>query len=149
MAKRKIIPYDPKLKELARQLRNDSTKTEIFLWLKLKGKQMYGYDFHRQKPIDHYILDFFCYELMLGIEVDGYSHEFLEVYNKDTVKEKRMNQLGITVLRFTDEQVLKDMENVLRAIEFYIIEYEKHTPAPLKRGVRNVKPLVFKKYIFE
>ena len=122
MAKRKIIPYDPKLKELARQLRNDSTKTEIFLWLKLKGKQMYGYDFHRQKPIDHYILDFFCYELMLGIEVDRYSHEFLEVYNKDTVKEKRMNQLGITVLRFTDEQVLKDMENVLRAIEFYIIE---------------------------
>ena len=130
MAKRIIIPYDPKLKELARQLRNDSTKTEIFLWLKLKGKQMYGYDFHRQKPIDHYILDFFCYELMLGIEVDGYSHEFLEVYNKDTVKEKRMNQLGITVLRFTDEQVLKDMENVLRAIEFYIIEYEKHTPSP-------------------
>ena len=123
MAKRIIIPYDPKLKELARQLRNDSTKTEIFLWLKLKGKQMYGYDFHRQKPIDHYILDFFCYELMLGIEVDGYSHEFLEVYNKDTVKEKRMNQLGITVLRFTDEQVLKDMENVLRAIEFYIIEF--------------------------
>ena len=124
MAKRKIIPYDPKLKELARQLRNDSTKTEIFLWLKLKGKQMYGYDFHRQKPIDHYILDFFCYELMLGIEV----------YNKDTVKEKRMNQLGITVLRFTDEQVLKDMENVLRAIEFYIIEYEKHTPSPSQEG---------------
>ena len=134
MAKRKIIPYDPKLKELARQLRNDSTKTEIFLWLKLKGKQMYGYDFHRQKPIDHYILDFFCYELMLGIEVGGYSHEFLEVYNKDTVKEKRMNQLGITVLRFTDEQVLKDMENVLRAIEFYIIEYDKHTPSPSQVG---------------
>jgi very-short-patch-repair endonuclease len=134
MAKRKIIPYDPKLKELARQLRNDSTKTEIFLWLKLKGKQMYAYDFHRQKPIDSYILDFFCYELMLGIEVDGYSHEFLEVYNKDTVKEKRMNQLGITVLRFTDEQVLKDMENVLRAIEYYIIEYEKHTPSPSLEG---------------
>jgi very-short-patch-repair endonuclease len=134
MAKRKIIPYDPKLKELARQLRNDSTKTEIFLWLKLKGKQMYGYDFHRQKPIDSYILDFFCYELMLGIEVDGYSHEFLEVYNKDTVKEKRMNQLGITVLRFTDEQVLKDMENVLRAIEYYIIEHEKHTPSPSRVG---------------
>jgi very-short-patch-repair endonuclease len=134
MAKRKIIPYGPKLKELARQLRNDSTKTEIFLWLKLKGKQMYGYDFHRQKPIDSYILDFFCYELMLGIEVDGYSHEFLEVYNKDTVKEKRMNQLGITVLRFTDEQVLKDMENVLRAIEYYIIEHEKHTPSPSRVG---------------
>ncbi|WP_091430563.1 endonuclease domain-containing protein [Flavobacterium degerlachei] len=130
MAKRKIIPYNPILKEFARQLRNDSTKTEIFLWLKLKGKQMHGYDFHRQKPIDNYILDFFCNELMLGIEVDGYSHEFLEVYTKDGVKENRMNELGIAVLRFSDEQVLKDMENVIRAIEFYIFEYEKHTPSP-------------------
>ncbi|TRX20927.1 endonuclease domain-containing protein [Flavobacterium franklandianum] len=134
MVKRKIIPYNPKLKEYARQLRNDSTKTEIFLWLKLKGKQMYGYDFHRQKPIDNYILDFFCYELMLGIEVDGFSHEFLEVYNKDTIKEKKMNVLGINVLRFSDEQVLKDMENVIRVIENYIFEYEKHTPNPSQEG---------------
>ena len=134
MAKRKIIPYNPKLKEFARQLRNDSTKTEIFLWMKLKGKQMYGYDFHRQKPIDNYILDFFCYELMLAIEVDGYSHQFLEVYTKDGVKEKRMNELGITVLRFSDEQVLKDMENVIRAIEFFIYEFEKHTPNPSQEG---------------
>ena len=134
MAKRKIIPYNPKLKEFARQLRNDSTKTEIFLWLKLKGKQMYDYDFHRQKPIDNYILDFFCYELMLGIEVDGYSHQFLDVYNKDWIKEKRMNDFGISVLRFSDDQVLNDMENVLRAIEFYIFEYEKHTPNPTREG---------------
>ncbi|MBF2708246.1 endonuclease domain-containing protein [Flavobacterium soyangense] len=134
MTKRKIIPYNPKLKELALQLRNDSTKTEIFLWLKLKGKQMYGYDFHRQKPIDNYILDFFCCELMLAIEVDGYSHQFLEVYNKDGIKEKRMNELGISVLRFSDDEVLNDMENVLRAIEFYIFEYEKHTPNPSQEG---------------
>jgi very-short-patch-repair endonuclease len=51
--RRKIIPYNPKLKELARELRNNSTKAEIILWLKLKGKQMYDYDFHRQKPIDN------------------------------------------------------------------------------------------------
>ena len=134
MAKRKIIPYNPKLKNFAKELRNNSTKSEIILWLKLKGKQMYGYDFHRQKPIDNYILDFFCYELMLGIEVDGYSHEFLEVFNKDGLKEKRMNELGISVLRFSDFEVLNDMENVLRAIEFYIEEYEKHTPNPSKEG---------------
>jgi very-short-patch-repair endonuclease len=134
MAKRKIIPYNPKLKDFAKELRNNSTKSEIILWLKLKGKQMYGYDFHRQKPIDNYILDFFCYELMLGIEVDGYSHEFLEVFNKDGLKEKRMNELGISVLRFSDFQVLNDMENVLRAIEFYIEEYEKHTPNPSQEG---------------
>ena len=62
---------------------------------------------------------------MLAIEVDGYSHEFLEVYNKDTIKEKRLNALGIEVLRFSDEEVLKDMENVIAAIEYYILEYEK------------------------
>ena len=126
MSKRKIIPYNPKLNVLARKLRNESTETEIFLWLKLKGKQMYDYDFHRQKPIDNYILDFFCYELLLGIEVDGYSHEIVEVYNKDIIKEKRMNELGITILRFSDFEVLRDMENVIRAIEFYILEFEKN-----------------------
>ena len=71
---------------------------------------------------------------MLGIEVDGYSHQFLEVYNKDVVKEKRMDELGISILRFSDEQVLKDMENVIRAIEFYVYEYEKHTPNPSQEG---------------
>jgi very-short-patch-repair endonuclease len=126
MSKLKIIPYNPKLTELAKKLRNESTETEIYLWLKLKGKQMYGYDFHRQKPIDNYILDFFCYDLLLGIEVDGYSHEILEVYNKDRIKEKRMNELGITILRFSDFEVLKDMENVIRAIEFFILEFEKN-----------------------
>jgi len=134
MKKRKIIPYNPKLKELARELRNNSTKAEIILWLKLKGKQMYGYDFHRQKPIGNYILDFFCQELMLGIEIDGYSHELLEVYNKDVKKEVELKKYGITTLRFSDYQVLRDMENVLRAIEFFIYEFEKHTPNPSQEG---------------
>ncbi|TMU55003.1 endonuclease domain-containing protein [Flagellimonas algicola] len=128
MARRKIIPYNPKLKELARQLRNSSTKAEIILWQKLKSKQLYGYDFHRQKPIDNYILDFFCHELMLGIEVDGYSHQLVEVFKKDKVKESVMLKLGISLLRFSDEQVLKDMDNVLRAIEDYIHNHEKTHP---------------------
>jgi very-short-patch-repair endonuclease len=128
MQKKKTLFYNPNLKKFARELRNNSTETEIYLWLKLKGKQMYGYDFHRQKPIDNYIVDFFCNKLMLAIEVDGYSHEFLEVYNKDVIKEKRLNELGIHVLRFSDYQVLKDMENVLLAIEGFIFEYEKTHP---------------------
>ena len=134
MRKRKIIAYNPKLKVLARRLRNNSTKSEIILWLKLKGKGLYNYDFNRQKPIDNYIVDFFCHELMLAIELDGYSHQLIEVYEKDLIKEKRLNELGITVLRFTDEQVLMDMENVMRAIESYIYEYEKHTPNPSQIG---------------
>jgi len=134
MQKRKIIPYNPNLKELARQLRNNSTKTEIILWQKLKRKQMYGYDFHRQKPIDNYIIDFFCHELMLGIEVDGYSHQIIEVFNKDVKKEGVMNMLGIHILRFSDEQVLKDTDNVIRAIEWYIANFEEHTPDPSQEG---------------
>ncbi|WP_299781927.1 endonuclease domain-containing protein [uncultured Formosa sp.] len=124
MKKRKHIPYDPKLKAYARELRNHSTKAEIYLWLKLKGKQMQGYDFHRQKPIDRFILDFFCYELMLGIEVDGATHECPDVQKKDGIKDRRMQQLGIYVLRFTDYEVKTQMESVLRAIVDYIEGYE-------------------------
>jgi len=127
MKKRKIIPYNPNLKELAQKLRNNSTKAEIILWQKLKRKQMYGYDFHRQKPLGNFIVDFFCHELMLAIEVDGYSHDLLEVYNKDVKKETKLNDLGITVLRYSDYQVLKDTINVLNSIEYYIFEY-KNTP---------------------
>ena len=137
MKKRKIIWYNPKLIPFARELRNHSTKSEIIFWLKIKGKEFYGYDFHRQKPIDNYIIDFYCDELFLGIEIDGYSHQFLEVFNKDTKKEKRLNELGITVLRFSDEQVLKDMENVIRALEEYIDNYEKHTPDPSQEGMER------------
>ncbi|MEN8186246.1 MAG: endonuclease domain-containing protein [Bacteroidota bacterium] len=128
MVRRKIIPYNPKLKSLARELRNNSTKAEIFLWLRLRRKQIYGYDFHRQKPIDNYILDFFCHELMLGIEIDGYSHEFIIVYEKDNIKTKKMNELGINILRFTDFQVKNDIENVMRGIEQYIIQFENTHP---------------------
>ena len=134
MHKRKIISYTPNLKELARQLRNNSTKAEIILWQKLKRKQMYGYDFHRQKPVDNYRIDFFCHELMLGIEVDGYSHQIIEVFNKDVKKEGVMNMLGIHILRFSDEQVLKDTDNVIRAIEWYIANFEEHTPDPSQEG---------------
>ncbi|MDY7395680.1 endonuclease domain-containing protein [Aureibaculum sp. 2210JD6-5] len=134
MKKRKIIPYNPKLKEFARELRNNSTKAEIILWQKLKRKQIYGYDFHRQKPLDNYIVDFFCHELMLAIEVDGYSHILFEVQNKDVKKENRLNELGVEVLRFSDYQVLKDTENVMRSIEHFIVEFEKHTPNPSQEG---------------
>ena len=121
---RKIIPYNPKLKELARRLRNQSTKSEKVLWQELKGKQLYGYDFHRQKPIDNYILDFFCHELMLGIELDGHTHSFEEIYERDQQKEAKMNELGIHLLRFHDDEVLNELNNVLRVIEDYIQQYD-------------------------
>ena len=120
------IKYNPKLKELARQLRNNSTKSEIRLWQKLKRNQFHGYDFHRQKPIDEYIVDFFCNKLQLAIECDGYSHEILEVWEKDVKKTNKLNTLGIQVIRFSDYQIMKDMDNVLRSIEDHILTYESN-----------------------
>ncbi len=132
--KRKIIPYNPKLKELARKLRNNSTKSEIKLWQQLKGKQLLGYDFHRQKPLLNYIADFYCYELKLVIEVDGYSHQFEETIKKDEIKQRELEKIGLTVLRFEDDEVMKDRNNVLRRLEEYVTVFEKHTPNPSQEG---------------
>jgi very-short-patch-repair endonuclease len=125
-----FIRYNPKLKEFARQLRNNATKAEICLWQKLKRRQMYGYNFHRQKPIDEYIVDFFCNKLCLSIELDGNSHELQEVWEKDVKKTKKSNELGVHVLRFSDYQVFNDMDNVLLAIEDYILQFEENGNTP-------------------
>ena len=118
MHRRKIIPYNPKLKEYARQLRNNSTYTEIMLWNYLKGRQMKGYDFDRQRPIDNYIVDFYSKDLMLAIEVDGESHYGNE--KRDEKKDKRLNELGVTVLRFDDMEVVHNLDKVLDSIQRWI-----------------------------
>ena len=125
MKRRKIIPYNPKLKEHARKLRNTSTYTEVMLWNYLKGKQVRGYDFDRQKPIDNFIVDFYCKDLMLAVEIDGESHYGNEA--RDKKKDKRLNELGVTVLRFDDTEVVHKLESVLKKIEEWIDENEKLT----------------------
>ena len=117
-SRRKIISYNPALKEKARQLRNDSTKTEILLWTFLKGRQLRGYDFHRQKPVDEYIVDFFCSELMLAIEIDGVSHIGKEMY--DTERQNRLEKLGVRFLRFKDDDVFYNCDYVVKEIEKWI-----------------------------
>lgn len=115
---RKVIPYNPKLKQLARNLRNNSTLSEVLLWQYLKNKKMKGYDFHRQKPIGNYIVDFFCNELMLAIEIDGISHD--EKINEDIERQKQIESFGISFLRFNDLDVKKNMEGVVVVIEEWI-----------------------------
>ena len=101
---------------------------------------MKGYDFHRQKPIDNFILDFFCQELMLGIEVDGFTHNWEETKKKDKIKENKMNELGINILRFSDEEVMNEPDKVLKIIEDYVLDYERtHPQPPLKRGSKSKK----------
>jgi very-short-patch-repair endonuclease len=121
--RRKIIPYNSYLKELARKLRNDSTLGEVLLWNELKNKQMYGYDFHRQKPLLNYIVDLYCYELNLVIEIDGQYHNNEEKSKQDMLRDAELENHKLTILRFTEREVRKDMVNVLRTIEQHILDY--------------------------
>ncbi len=88
------------------------------LWTFLKGRQLRGYDFHRQKPIDEYIVDFFCSELSLAIEIDGLSHIGKELY--DSKRQDRLEQLGVKFLRFKDEDVFYNCDYVIKEIEKWI-----------------------------
>ncbi len=117
---RKIIPYNPKLKELARKLRKNMTLAEILLWEELKQKKMLGYDFDRQSPIDNFIVDFYCKDLQLAIEIDGDSHNNEETYQKDLIRQQKLERLGVKFLRFEDLEVKKNISNVLNSIEFWI-----------------------------
>ena len=121
------ITYNPYLKEKARELRNNSTLGEILLWKKLKGKQCYGFDFHRQKPILNYIVDFYCYKLKLIIEVDGYSHNFKA--EEDKKRGVELKELGFTVLRFQEGEVRNNLDVVLNSLSKFIEnKLELHGP---------------------
>jgi very-short-patch-repair endonuclease len=111
-------------------LRTHSTRAEIVLWLSLKGRQMLGYKFRRQYGIAHFILDFYCPELRLAIEVDGASHEASQTRAKDVIRQREIEKRGIYFLRFTDDQVLGSIEHVCTMIEWKIRELENHPSFP-------------------
>ncbi|MBT4661604.1 MAG: DUF559 domain-containing protein [Candidatus Marinimicrobia bacterium] len=116
------IYYNPKLKQLARNLRNNSTLSEVLLWNQLKGKKMMGYQFNRQRPILDFIVDFICPKLNLVIEIDGWSHIGKEVEDKE--RQKKIENLGITFLRFDDRDVKMNMDGVYRVIIEWIVRFE-------------------------
>jgi len=116
------IHYHPKLKILARSLRNRSTLAEVLLWNQLKARKMRGYQFMRQKPIDNYIVDFYCSKLQLIIEIDGTSHDFKFV--NDIQRQQKLEALGLKILRFGDENIKNNLEGVLYSIENWIIQFD-------------------------
>jgi very-short-patch-repair endonuclease len=119
------LPYNKNLKEFSRKLRNNSTLGEILLWQKLRAGSMMGYTFNRQKPLDRYIVDFYCKPLKLVMEIDGSYHLEEEQKLKDDERQKLLQQMGLHFLRFSEQQVRKDMDVVLKAIKNFIIAYEE------------------------
>lgn len=116
------IKYNPILKERARKLRKNSTPSEICLWKELRGNNL-GNTLNRQKPLDQFIVDFYCKELGLVIEIDGDSHDDKRDY--DSRRQNRLEALGLTVIRFYDHDVMKHTEGVVSKIKRVMDELEK------------------------
>ncbi len=110
------IKYEKYLKRYSRDLRNSSTYSEILLWNELKGKQILNVQFNRQRPIGKYIVDFLCPKAKLIIELDGISHYNEEAFELDQIRQVDLEKMGYKVLRFHDEEVMDDRENVVREI---------------------------------
>lgn len=137
--KRLIIPYNPSLKAFAKKLRSEMTFSEVKLWNALKSGGMMGYDFDRQRAIGNYIVDFFCKDLMLAIEVDGITHEEEEVVKRDEIKQAELEALGVHFLRFNALMVVNDVEGATKAIATWIEEYEKQYGVPDRVKSKRIK----------
>ncbi len=123
---KRYIPYNKSLTIKAQQLRKAPTKAENLFWFEIIKKQIPQYKFHRQKPLLNYIVDFYCPELMLAIEIDGDVHAFQEDYD-----EKRTGDLenaGLTIIRYSNEYVLE--ANVNDIAQDLLNKIEKLNIAP-------------------
>ena len=98
----------------ARNLREKMTKSEIMLWEKLRNKQLLGFRFKAQHPVDCFIADFYCHKAKLVIEVDGKIHDKKVKYDRD--RTAHFNSLGIRVLRFKNEEIEKDIDQIVETI---------------------------------
>ena len=109
--------YKPHLTGPSRKLRKEMTDAERLIWRKIRCKQLNGCQFNRQKPIDKFIVDFYCCRAMLAVEIDGGQHYEEENMEKDNLRDARLKQLGIKVLRFTNLDVLNNIEGVIMKIQ--------------------------------
>ncbi len=112
----------PEMLRRAAELRANMTTAEKALWAQLRKKNCCNQKFRRQHPIGNFIVDFFCYEAMLAIELDGEVHTESYQKERDEERTKILNDLGIAVLRFRNEEVFDQIETVLETIKMYLPE---------------------------
>jgi very-short-patch-repair endonuclease len=111
-----MLSYDKKLKVLSQRLRNNMTDAEKTLWLRLREKQLKGYQFYRQKIIGKYIVDFHCSKANLVIELDGGQHYSDTGQQKDRTRDDVLRKMGLKVLRFSDRDVFENIGGVMEGI---------------------------------
>ena len=118
------------LKELARKLRQNMTFSEVKLWNELKNGKMMGYDFDRQRPIGNFIVDFYCKDIQLALEIDGITHHDEKVILKDSIRQEELEMLGVSFIRFDAMLVVNKVESAVKEIERWILDYEEKNGAP-------------------
>ena len=125
-----MLPYNKRLKKYSRELRTNMTDAEKLLWSRIRRKQLKDCQFYRQKIIGNYIVDFYCPKSSLIIELDGGQHYSDEGMRKDKIRDDYLKNLGLSVLRFSDRDVFKNLQGVLEAVWENL-----NPPGPLyKRG---------------
>ena len=113
------------LKARRRSLRKNMPIAEVLLWSKLKNKQILGERFLRQYSVDQYVLDFYCPRLKLAIEVDGDSHYMPDAEEQDKARQEHIEAFGIRFLRFTNEDVCKNVDGVCQTVYNAVDELRK------------------------
>jgi very-short-patch-repair endonuclease len=103
------------------ELRKNTTKTEVILWDKIRNRQVENMKFKRQYSVVGYVVDFYCPEIRLVIEIDGDSHFTEKGVEKDVVRTKLINSLKINILRFTNDEIYNNLENALEILRDRII----------------------------
>jgi len=111
-----MLNYNKNIKQYSRQLRKDMTEAEKLVWAKIRGKQLKDVQFYRQKPLGNFIVDFYCAKANLVIELDGGQHFTEEGEAKDIKRDDYLKQLGLKVLRFSDNEVFENIEGIIEKI---------------------------------
>ena len=111
-----MVFFNFHLKDLSRRLRNKMTDAERCLWARIRAKQLEGFQFYRQKIIGNYIVDFYCPSAKLVIEVDGGQHYSEEGLRADVIRDEYLKSHGLKVSRFTDTDVLTNIDGVVEII---------------------------------
>jgi very-short-patch-repair endonuclease len=109
--------------EKAKTLRKNSTPAEKLLWKMIRNRDVMGFKFRRQHPLLYFVADFYCHEALLVIELDGDIHELQDVQQYDKQREEKIKELGITVLRFKNEEVFAEPEMVIKKIEEHLANF--------------------------
>jgi len=115
-----MLPYNAKLKLRARELRSSMTGAEVFLWTKIRRRQLLGLQFLRQKPIGKYIVDFYCPDASPVIEIDGGQHYTADGKCDDECRDNFLKNLGLSVPGFSNADVLNNVDGVLSTIVHHI-----------------------------